>query len=167
MSTEEKQQAGETNKEALHPDLATLDQLEQIRSEVSANQLMIGDLVSPSALLSSYENNNGSEVAHNGSSSAGFISGIHYLASHYPHMRKVRGDGNCFYRAVLFAYLEELLQQHQQDATKAVAEKELDRITSRIQGSLMELVDVGYSEFAIETFHEVSQNYIYHYLYRK
>lgn len=28
----------------------------------------------------------------------------------YSGMRRVRGDGNCFYRSFLFAYLESLLQ---------------------------------------------------------
>ena len=129
----------------LHPDLATLDQMEHIRSEIAANQPMIGADVSPAVLLPDYQG-----------SSTGFVAGIQYLAQHFPSMRKVRGDGNCFYRALLFAYLEELLQWYQHESSKALAEKEMERITAKIQGSLTELVEVGYSEFAIETFHEVS-----------
>ena len=87
----------------------------------------------------------------------GFVPGIHYLARKYQTMRKIRGDGNCFYRAFLFGYLDILVRQHESGDVELVAksEKERERIVSIAQNSLMELVEVGYSEFTIETFHEV------------
>lgn len=34
--------------------------------------------------------------------SSGFLPGISYLENHYASMRSVKGDGNCFYRAILY-----------------------------------------------------------------
>lgn len=31
------------------------------------------------------------------------------LQRKYSHIRRVRGDGNCFYRAIVYAYLERVI----------------------------------------------------------
>ncbi|RYH28801.1 hypothetical protein EON65_10880, partial [archaeon] len=88
-----------------------------------------------------------------------FRLGIQHLAGQYHHMRQVRGDGNCFYRALWFGYLEILLKAHhnaKDAAEKAIAESELQRLIRKVKGSLQELVALGYSEFAIECFYEVN-----------
>jgi hypothetical protein len=36
------------------------------------------------------------------------------LASKYSHIRKIRGDGNCFYRAVLTAQLEQCVENREE-----------------------------------------------------
>ena len=66
--------------------------------EISQNQPLIGNLISPAILI-------GTEYKEDDYVSPGFIPGLQYLAKSYL-MRKVRGDGNCFYRSFLFAYLE-------------------------------------------------------------
>ena len=72
-------------------------------------------------------------------------------------MRRVRGDGNCFYRAFIFSLLESLLAdyniggEHRESATI-----ERDRILEIISESKQELVTKhSYSEMAIESFQEV------------
>ena len=66
------------------------------------------------------------------------------------------GTGNdlCVSRAVLFAYLENLT--YNLNSGSAAGQAEYDRILKVIQRSKEDLVNVGYSEFAVEDFHEVS-----------
>lgn len=58
----------------------------------------------------------------------------------------------CF-RAFLFSYLEELLSRIQEGEQLALREHQ--RMTSFISESKANLVDIGYEEVAIETFHDV------------
>lgn len=132
---------------ANHPDLLTLEQMEQIRTEIAANQPMISEEISPATLMNDYLTN---EI------STGFIPGIQFLTKNYRLMRKVRGDGNCFYRALLFGYLEGLLTRYNSAEHKEEAKKEHQRMTEKITNCMSELVEVGYSEFTIETFYDVS-----------
>jgi ubiquitin thioesterase protein OTUB1 len=134
-------------------DEVTLGELEQaqqlsqeilIRNEINANA-MIGEIKSPSALASMFEN------AH----LLGFSAGVEYLSSRYD-MRQVRGDGNCFYRSLLYSYLEQLLCsiiEANENCTLAV--KELARFKTFIERSKADLVEIGYEEFAIESFHDM------------
>lgn len=78
-------------------DEGTLQQLRDLEQEAETLPL-ISDPLPVTDLLPSYENNSGS-----------FVQGINYLAARFSQMRKVRGDGNCFYRALLFSYVEALL----------------------------------------------------------
>lgn len=43
-----------------------------------------------------------------------FVAKIDALAKRYHSMRRTRGDGNCFYRSFVFAYLEWLLMNWDQ-----------------------------------------------------
>lgn len=43
-----------------------------------------------------------------------FLILLQDLGLNYSHVRKTRGDGNCFYRAFGFAYLEELIGNQQE-----------------------------------------------------
>ena len=83
---------------------------------------LVGPLVPLDSLLPSYEN----------ASLPGFIAGINYLSSKYRHMRRVKGDGNCFYRCYLFAYLDRLLEVNSVDATRHQAVEELSRVKSAV-----------------------------------
>lgn len=47
-------------------------------------------------------------------------------------MRRVKGDGNCFYRCYLFAFLDQLLQAHSLEATKTTAIEELGRVKTAV-----------------------------------
>ena len=42
-------------------------------------------------------------------SSSPFLRGALYLSSKYSHIRRVRGDGNCYYRSFLYAVCESTL----------------------------------------------------------
>jgi hypothetical protein len=94
--------------------------------EMKDKRAMIDSIADPTVLLPEYKD----------ADSPGFLPGIQYLSTKY-QMRRVRGDGNCFYRAFLFAYLEQVLMWHLEgDSTrKENARQEHDRIRSLIVNS--------------------------------
>lgn len=148
-STGEKSSSDQTaaaSDSAVHQDELTVQQVEAIQREISAAQPMIAALSPVTALLVDYEN---AELK-------GFVSGINYLSSKFSALRKVRGDGNCFYRAFLFGYLETLLNDYlsADSEKKSAAEQEQKRVLSIVESSMVALVAVGYSEFTIETFYD-------------
>lgn len=106
---------------------------------------MIGDMTSPSILTEEYV----------GNPMPGFIPGIDYLSSKYRGMRRVRGDGNCFYRAFLFSYLENLviLKENSIEGFDE-AEKERQRFINVINESKNRLISLGYEEFTFEYFYD-------------
>uniref|UniRef100_A0AAR2KBL1 ubiquitinyl hydrolase 1 n=1 Tax=Pygocentrus nattereri TaxID=42514 RepID=A0AAR2KBL1_PYGNA len=68
---------------------------------------------------------------------------IRDLQKKYSFIRKTRPDGNCFYRAFGFSYLESLLDDN----------KELRRFKAIAAKSKLDLVSQGFTEFTIEDFH--------------
>jgi ubiquitin thioesterase protein OTUB1 len=126
-------------------DTEILHQEQKIREDVAASSAMIGVLASPEDMVAEYEN----------ASNVGFVPGLRYLASKY-QIRRVRGDGNCFYRAFLFAYLENLLIMHASadKSVSDVAEVERKRMEDLVMNSKEELVAIGYSDMVIESFHD-------------
>lgn len=132
--------------QANNTDQLTIEQVEQIRSEIASEQPLIGKQEPVSHLLAKYQD----------TASPGFIPGIHYLSNHFSSMRQVRGDGNCFYRALLFGFLENLLKMRLSGNEVLInrAQHELQRITAIITSSLQELIALGYPEFALEGFYD-------------
>nr|CCA18842.1 ubiquitin thioesterase otubain putative [Albugo laibachii Nc14] len=153
---------------------------------------LIGESLSVLCLRAEYADNANSAV---------FAQGIDYLHRHYDAMRRVRGDGNCFFRALIYALCEQLLPstareilEHQQerksiDLTTQTAhdrafserlEDSIERIDhtcvaataaatsslltahiqQKIRRSKAELVALGYSETAIDTFWETFMDYL-------
>ncbi|GIY06685.1 ubiquitin thioesterase OTUB1 [Caerostris extrusa] len=69
---------------------------------------------------------------------------VNDLRKKYSYIRKMRPDGNCFFRAFTFAYLESLLTDKQEyKRFKEIASKTKD-----------DLVALGFSQFTIEDFHD-------------
>ncbi|XP_065854474.1 OVARIAN TUMOR DOMAIN-containing deubiquitinating enzyme 1 isoform X2 [Euphorbia lathyris] len=66
------------------------------------------------------------------------------LAEQYVAMRRTRGDGNCFFRSFMFAYLEHILET--QDRA------EVDRIKTNVEKCRKTLQALGYAEFTFEDF---------------
>ena len=77
---------------------------EDKEDENDVNKTLISSRVVVTELLPAYKDNPGS-----------FVKGIHWLSTKFSSMRKVRGDGNCFYRSLLFSYMEEMLALVQSD----------------------------------------------------
>jgi len=79
-----------------------------------------------------------------------FLTKIENLQRKYSHMRRVRRDGNCFYRAFMFGYLEHLI--------KTRNKVQLQALLKLMEGSLEELFLVGgYPQMTIEDFYETTR----------
>ena len=76
-----------------------------------------------------------------------FLRGAQYLATKYKSFRRIRPDGNCFYRAVMFSVCESILLDTENSA-------ELERLTAWAKASLDEVCKHGYDRLTIEMFHD-------------
>lgn len=66
------------------------------------------------------------------------------LSSKYKYIRRTRPDGNCFFRAFSYAYLEHLLTD----------KAEYDKFFEIAKNSKEILVRLGFSQFTVEDFYE-------------
>lgn len=114
-------------------DEATIKQQTDIEKTIASSQPLIGGKEDLSVLLKEFAED---EV---------YVSKIKHLQKKYKHFRRTRGDGNCFYRAFGFAYIEQLLQD----------KEELGRFRTLIERSKDDLVSLGFQSFTIEDFHDV------------
>ncbi|KAL7448096.1 hypothetical protein ACHAWC_000353, partial [Mediolabrus comicus] len=176
-------------------DKLTQAQLLAIENEIKLTQPLTSSLLPISTLLRQYSDhsadsdcnndsndssNNNNNSDSNGSSgneaAAGFITSSKYLATKYTSIRKVRGDGNCYYRAFLYGLCECLLlrdntnnynnDSNNNDAslkddgseggvtTTTTAASEFKRIKDQIVNSLKWVCQYGYDEMTIDMFHE-------------
>jgi hypothetical protein len=94
-----------------------------------------------------------------GNANANFMHGIDALNRKYEALRRVRGDGNCFFRGFIFALCEQLLPPRDARAEPAVLALRA-RIQETIRQSKSELVAIGYSEVAIDAFWETFVDYL-------
>jgi ubiquitin thioesterase protein OTUB1 len=121
-------------------DSAIVAQEQAIQDEIKLQQPLIGDVEPPLQLLDDYAQND----------KPGFAKGVKDISARYKGLRRVRGDGNCFYRGFLFALLEKLLLGLREgDASVKAAHAELKRT---IEGSKDLLLQMGYEEVAFGMF---------------
>lgn len=82
-----------------------------------------------------------------------YLGKVKDLASKYKYIRRTRPDGNCFFRAFTYAYIERLLEKRETfDAFYKLAEV-----------SKNSLVELGFPQFTVEDFYD-TVSVIYHYL---
>lgn len=127
-----------------------IEQQNKILNEIAQSQPLIGHLVNPATIIPEYEH----------SDSLGFVPGLRYLSLKYL-MRKIRGDGNCFYRSFLYSYLERLISNYhtlENASLKLKAENEQLRMINTLKKCKEHLLELGYSEIAFETFYDVGLN---------
>ena len=148
-------------------DIKTRAQIEKIENEIKANQKLTSDLIPITELSNLYLDNNattsttigggdggGGGGGGGGGVNKGFLQGCEYLATKYTNYRAIRGDGNCYYRAFLYALVENLYNSNN-DPSSSSSSSELKRISDYINNSIDVVVQRGgYDRFAIETFHE-------------
>lgn len=73
-----------------------------------------------------------------------YSSKLKDLASKYKSIRKTRPDGNCFFRAFAYGYLEYLVKNKDDyESFRNLAEQSKDR-----------LVQLGFPQFTLEDFHD-------------
>jgi len=69
------------------------------------------------------------------------------LYKRYTHVRRLRRDGNCFYRAFLFQIFEHFIINKEDEQYK--------KVIAVVEKSKKDLMEIGYDEIVIEDFHEV------------
>jgi ubiquitin thioesterase protein OTUB1 len=111
--------------------------LAEIRAEVAATQALVGEAQPSETLLAHYATN------------PGFLAQLPPLIASYSHVRKVRGDGICFYRSLLVALG---LAVHRAGALPA-------DLLPRVRGAAAALISFGYSEF-VDDFVEALAGYL-------
>jgi len=99
-----------------------------LSEEVRASAPLIGPIQSLSTLEAEY--------AASGPAGAVFVHKIRGLAPTYAALRRARGDGNCFYRSLLFAHAEGC------GARGDTAER--NRFVTRLRQAATKLADAGY-----------------------
>lgn len=72
-----------------------------------------------------------------------YCSKVRDLGAKYSALRRTRPDGNCFFRAFAYAYLEYLVRNKEEYA----------RFRELAQKSKERLVKLGFPEFTLEDFH--------------
>lgn len=118
--------------EPVNRDELIMKQQRQIEKEISESIPLVSDLQIVSTLNQEY---NGDAI---------YTSKIEDLGDKYKFMRRTRPDGNCFFRAFAYAYLEYLITNKEDYlAFKDLAQKSKDK-----------LVQLGFPSFTLEDFHE-------------
>mmetsp|Transcript_8367 Transcript_8367/g.13850 ORF Transcript_8367/g.13850 Transcript_8367/m.13850 type:complete len:246 (+) Transcript_8367:109-846(+) len=108
--------------------LQTESQIEAIETEIRTTQPLTSGKQPILTLRKNYEEG------------SNFDKEVLYLADSYASIRRVRGDGNCYYRAFLYSLCE--------------TTEELDRIVKVVEDSMARVEKCGYERFTIETFWE-------------
>ncbi|THH18226.1 hypothetical protein EW146_g2721 [Bondarzewia mesenterica] len=111
----------------------------------SSSRPLIASVVGLDVLRAEYENG-----------SQSFVQQIDNLQSQgYHGVRRTRGDGDCFYRSLAFAYMERIINS--QDRPLAVA-----KAISTLETTLPMLDAAGFQKMVYEDFYEVIEGLIKH-----
>ncbi|XP_067680303.1 ubiquitin thioesterase OTUB1-like [Haliotis asinina] len=120
-------------------DEETLAQQRNIEKEITDSQSLVSEQLSVEELIEEYAKED--EI---------YRKKLDDLRSRYKNVRKTRGDGNCFFRAFGFSYLEKLLAD----------DTDMPRFKEIASKSKDELVTLGFPQFTIEDFHETFMDII-------
>ncbi|KAK9815200.1 hypothetical protein WJX73_010822 [Symbiochloris irregularis] len=113
-----------------------LAQENSIREAVAESSPFVGDKEPLAALRKEYEDG-----------SAVFLQKISTLEEKYQAIRRTRGDGNCFFRAFIFAYMEDLVQSN--------SLQERNRVVTCMRQWKPRLIAAGYQELVFEDAQEM------------
>ncbi|KAK0056914.1 ubiquitin thioesterase OTUB1 [Biomphalaria pfeifferi] len=108
-------------------------QQRQIEKEIAETQPLVSGLFTFDDIVEEYT-----------SEDAVYRHKIEDLKTRYANMRKTRGDGNCFFRAFGFAFLESLIK----DPT------DYSRFLELVTKSKDELIALGFPQFTLEDFYD-------------
>ncbi|KAI1723272.1 peptidase c65 otubain domain-containing protein [Ditylenchus destructor] len=112
--------------------LRSQQHIQEIENEVRETQPLVSDKEDIITLVLSYDINDSPEYFRKASE----------LSNIYSHIRRIRGDGNCFYRAVLTAQLERCFHDR----------AELTRFTEICKGWRQKLFNFGFPELTTADF---------------
>ncbi|CAH1646399.1 unnamed protein product [Spodoptera littoralis] len=124
--------AGNLIDNSINQDELIMKQQREIEKEISETIPLVGELEALSSLEKEY---NEDPV---------YLLKVKDLSSKYKYIRRTRPDGNCFFRAFSYAYLEHLLTD----------KSEFDKFYEIAKNSKEILVALGFSQFTVEDFYE-------------
>jgi ubiquitin thioesterase protein OTUB1 len=151
--------------------------VEEIAKQIKQEQSLTSEKLRLSSIQQQYRSNNnnnssGSTTATTTTDTNTFITGLMELQNTYSHIRTVRGDGNCYYRAFLYSLLEQLIRfNHTNQSSRCSSSsdnnnnnnsvsddailQEGQRIYEYIKTkSWKDILQQNYDEMAIEIFHD-------------
>ncbi|XP_046388044.1 ubiquitin thioesterase otubain-like [Ischnura elegans] len=117
---------------SVNQDELIMKQQRQIEKEISDSIPLVGDKEDLSSLEGEYT---GDDI---------YKQKVLNLAKNYRNVRRTRPDGNCFFRAFSYAYLEQLLDNRE----------EYNRFRELAAKSKENLVALGFPQFTVEDFHD-------------
>ncbi|XP_011563572.3 ubiquitin thioesterase otubain-like [Plutella xylostella] len=117
---------------SINQDELIMKQQREIEKEISESIPLVGELEDITSLEKEYFED------------PVYLLKVKDLTSKYKHIRRTRPDGNCFFRAFSYAYLENLLT----DKT------EYEKFYEIAKNSKDILVALGFSQFTVEDFYE-------------
>jgi ubiquitin thioesterase protein OTUB1 len=138
MATEEQQKADQTLAQQLAESEQAMyeqsqQQIQEIEDEVRQTQALVGQKETIEVgLISTYDKDTSPE----------YYQKALELSNRYSHIRKIRGDGNCFYRAVLTAVIERILNNRH----------ELEPFTALCKSWRKRLLDLSFPELTTGDF---------------
>ncbi|EDW64544.1 ubiquitin thioesterase otubain-like [Drosophila novamexicana] len=115
-----------------------IQQQREIEKEISDTTPLVSEQLPLTCLQEEY---NGDEI---------FTDKIQELSKKYKFIRRTRPDGNCFFRAFAYSYLEYLI-------TNNSAYQEFQKLA---EASKDKLVQLGFPSFTLEDFHETFMDVI-------
>ena len=110
--------------------------MNKLREEIAEQMPFISEKKETVSLLDEWQDNK-------------FYASVQDLIQRYQFVRRLRRDGNCFYRALLFQLFEHSVAQ-----VAAGNKGEYNRMREVIEKSKGELMEIGYDEIAIEDFYD-------------
>jgi ubiquitin thioesterase protein OTUB1 len=119
--------------QALNYDEATMAQVERIQKEIAESAPLVGEREDLTCLEAEYAKEDSIYQAK-----------IQNLRSRYSQLRRTRGDGNCFFRAFAFGYMESLLHD----------KSDLSRFRDAVNKQKSDLLALGYPTFTLDDFHD-------------
>ena len=154
MTTKRKSMSEEAENEGttkvVPDDTAELNRQNDARMEEIERRVRQQPLTSDLCLISELDKQYETEEV-----TSNFRAGVTALKTQYGHIRMVRGDGNCYYRAFLYSLVEKILQHQQSSAESEAIKKEGERIASWLKNESLKIaVANGYDEMTIDMFHE-------------
>ncbi|CAD6232958.1 GSCOCG00007069001-RA-CDS [Cotesia congregata] len=117
---------------SVNQDELILQQQRSIEKEISESIPLIGEKESLKGLEREYEED------------PVYLSKAKVLGEKYSFIRRTRPDGNCFFRAFSYAYLERLINN----------KEEYDKFRDLAFKSKDNLVALGFPKFTVEDFHD-------------
>lgn len=143
-----------------------LQQEQDIRNDISMNQPLVSPLVDISELFPEYEEN------------SAFLPKLIELGERYGMLRRVRGDGSCFYRSVLVSIGEAFIRGRVRypSPSSSVGSSSSSRFTptvivspiqtiydnflAKLETSASQLISLGYNDSTTPDFFDVLIDYV-------